>query len=91
MRAQQVTLVTFGEEATTNHVRDNLHRAYVPGDYVLALRDRRVGWLLIGMIRTLAGYVLPKITVTFDPMHSDLAAFHSSADVTADPTISFQI
>ena len=58
--ARQVALTKFGEEAA-QRVRDILRSVDELGDFARASRDRLVGRLRIGMIPTIAPYLLPKV------------------------------
>src|SRR6478736_1152663 len=56
--ARQVTLTRFGEDLA-QRVRDILRSVDELGDFARALRDRFAGRLRIGMIPTIAPYLLP--------------------------------
>ncbi len=58
--ARQVRLTKFGEEAT-GRIRDILRLVDELGDLARASRDRLVGRLRIGVIPTVAPYLLPKV------------------------------
>jgi LysR family transcriptional regulator, hydrogen peroxide-inducible genes activator len=58
--ARQVRLTKFGEEAALR-VRDILHLVDELGDFARASRDRLAGRLRIGMIPTIAPYLLPAV------------------------------
>src|SRR5438309_6723191 len=58
--ARQVTLTKFGEEIV-QRVRDILRSVDELGDFARASRDRLAGRLRIGMIPTIAPYLLPKV------------------------------
>ncbi|HTJ64610.1 MAG TPA: LysR substrate-binding domain-containing protein [Alphaproteobacteria bacterium] len=58
--ARQVRLTKFGEEAALR-VRDILHAVDELGDHARASRDRLAGRLRIGMIPTIAPYLLPAV------------------------------
>src|SRR5215212_704815 len=58
--ARQVTLTRFGEEII-QRARDILRSVDELGDFARASRDRLAGRLRIGMIPTIAPYLLPKI------------------------------
>lgn len=57
---RQVQLTKFGEEAALR-VRDILHAIDELGDHARASRDRLAGRLRIGMIPTIAPYLLPTV------------------------------
>src|SRR6266436_6398878 len=69
--ARQVALTTFGEEAAPR-VRDILRLVDELGDFARASRDRLVGRLRIGMIPTIAPYLLPKVIGNLARMHPEL-------------------
>src|SRR5919206_5363477 len=58
--ARQVTLTRFGEEII-QRVRDILRSVDELGDFARASRDRLAGRLRIGVIPTIAPYLLPRI------------------------------
>src|SRR5215475_2172093 len=58
--ARQVRLTAFGEEAALR-VRDILRSVDELGDFARASRDRLAGRLRIGMIPTIAPYLLPAV------------------------------
>ena len=58
--ARQVTLTRFGEELV-ERVRDILRSVEELGDFARAAHDRFAGRLHIGMIPTVAPYLLPKL------------------------------
>lgn len=58
--ARQVTLTRFGEEIV-ERVRDILRSVEELGDFARAAHDRFTGRLHIGMIPTVAPYLLPKV------------------------------
>src|SRR6201985_1376652 len=58
--ARQVALTTFGEELV-QRVRDILRSVDELGEFARASQDRLVGHLRIGMIPTLAPYLLPHV------------------------------
>src|SRR5580698_7566090 len=58
--ARQVRLTKFGEEAALR-VRDILRAVDELGDFARASRDRLAGRLRIGMIPTIAPYLLPTV------------------------------
>jgi LysR family transcriptional regulator, hydrogen peroxide-inducible genes activator len=69
--ARQVALTNVGEEAA-QRVRDILRLVDELGDLVRASRDRLVGRLRIGMIPTIAPYLLPKVIGNLTRMHPEL-------------------
>jgi LysR family hydrogen peroxide-inducible transcriptional activator len=69
--ARQVALTKFGEEAA-QRVRDILRSVDELGDFARASRDRLMGRLRIGMIPTIAPYLLPKIIGNLMRMHPEL-------------------
>src|SRR5882672_9935514 len=69
--ARQVALTTFGGEAA-QRVRDILRLVDELGDLARASQDRLVGRLRIGMIPTIAPYLLPKIIADLTRMHPEL-------------------
>jgi len=69
--ARQVALTKFGEEAA-QRVRDILRSVDELGDVARASRDRLVGRLRIGMIPTVAPYLLPKVIGNLNRMHPEL-------------------
>ena len=69
--ARQVTLTRFGEELA-QRVRDILRSVDELGDFARASQDRFAGRLRIGMIPTIAPYLLPKITKNLTRMHPEL-------------------
>ena len=68
---RQVALTKFGEEAA-QRVRDILRLVDELGDFARASRDRLVGRLRIGMIPTIAPYLLPKVIANLTRMHPEL-------------------
>src|SRR3954451_18268544 len=68
---RQVALTKFGEEAA-QRVRDILRLVDELGDFARASRDRLVGRLRIGMIPTIAPYLLPKVIANLARMHPEL-------------------
>src|SRR5881397_1532761 len=66
--ARKVALTKFGEELA-QRVRDILHSVDELGDFARASRDRLVGRLRIGMIPTIAPYLLPKVIENLARMH----------------------
>ena len=69
--ARQVALTTFGEELI-QRVRDILRSVDELGDFARASRDRLAGRLRIGMIPTIAPYLLPKVIENLARMHPEL-------------------
>src|SRR6516165_4660910 len=69
--ARQVSLTRFGEELA-QRVRDILRSVDELGDFARASQDRFAGRLRIGMIPTIAPYLLPKITKNLTRMHPEL-------------------
>ncbi len=69
--ARQVALTKFGEEAA-QRARDILRSVDELGDFARASRDRLVGRLRIGMIPTIAPYLLPKVIGNLNRMHPEL-------------------
>ena len=63
--ARQVRLTKFGEEAALR-VRDILRSVDELGDFARASRDRLAGRLRIGMIPTIAPYLLPTVIGNLD-------------------------
>src|SRR6201992_3935678 len=68
--ARQVALTRFGEELA-QRVRDILRSVDELGDFVRASRDRLAGHLRIGMIPTVAPYLLPKVISNLGRVHSE--------------------
>ena len=71
--ARQVRLTKLGEEAAPR-VRDILRSVDELGDFARASRDRFIGRLRIGMIPTIAPYLLPTVI-------GDLARLHPELDI----------
>jgi LysR family hydrogen peroxide-inducible transcriptional activator len=69
--ARQVAMTRFGEEIT-ERVRDILRSVDELGDFARASRDRLAGRLRIGMIPTIAPYLLPKIIGNLTRLHPEL-------------------
>src|SRR6185503_5218281 len=69
--ARQVTLTKFGEEII-QRVREILRSIDELGDFARASRDRLAGRLRIGMIPTIAPYLLPKVIENLARMHPEL-------------------
>jgi DNA-binding transcriptional LysR family regulator len=68
---RQVALTEFGEVAAPR-VRDILRLVDELGDLARASRDRLVGRLRIGMIPTIAPYLLPEVIGNLTRMHPEL-------------------
>lgn len=68
---RQVRLTNFGEEFA-ERVRDILRSVYELGDLARASRDRLVGRLRVGVIPTIAPYLLPAIIANLARMHDGL-------------------
>jgi LysR family hydrogen peroxide-inducible transcriptional activator len=68
---RQVALTTFGEEAAPR-VRDILRLVDELEDLARASRDRLAGRLRIGMIPTIAPYLLPEVIGNLTHMHPEL-------------------
>jgi LysR family hydrogen peroxide-inducible transcriptional activator len=69
--ARQVRLTKFGEDAALR-VRDILRSVDELGDFARASRDRLAGRLRIGMIPTIAPYLLPTVIGNLTRMHPEL-------------------
>jgi LysR family hydrogen peroxide-inducible transcriptional activator len=69
--ARQVRLTKFGEEAA-QRVRAILRSVDELGDVARASRDRLLGRLRIGMIPTIAPYLLPTVIGNLTRMHPEL-------------------
>jgi LysR family transcriptional regulator, hydrogen peroxide-inducible genes activator len=69
--ARQVALTRFGEEIS-ERVRDILRSVDELGDFARASRSRLSGRLRIGMIPTIAPYLLPKIIGNLTRLHPEL-------------------
>ncbi len=69
--ARQVRLTAFGEEAA-RRVRDILRSVDELGDVARASRDRLTGRLRIGMIPTIAPYLLPAVIANLNRAHPEL-------------------
>jgi LysR family hydrogen peroxide-inducible transcriptional activator len=69
--ARQVRLTKFGEEAALR-VRDILRSVDELGDFARASRDRLAGRLRIGMIPTIAPYLLPAVIANLAEKHPQL-------------------
>src|SRR5579863_3899132 len=68
---RQVALTTFGEELL-QRVRDILRSVDELGDFARASRDRLAGRLRVGMIPTIAPYLLPKVIENLARLHPEL-------------------
>jgi LysR family transcriptional regulator, hydrogen peroxide-inducible genes activator len=69
--ARQVRLTRLGDEAILR-VRDILRSVDELGDFARASRDRLAGRLRIGMIPTIAPYLLPEVIANLAHMHPEL-------------------
>src|SRR5436190_15843793 len=69
--ARAVTLTKFGEEII-QRVRDILRSVDELGDFARASRDRLAGRLRIGMIPTIAPYLLPKVIGNLTQAHPEI-------------------
>jgi len=69
--ARQVALTRLGEEMV-ERVRDILRSVDELGDFARASRDQLDGRLRIGMIPTIAPYLLPRIIANLTRMHPEL-------------------
>jgi len=69
--ARQVGLTKFGEEVA-QRARDILRSVDELSDFARASRDRLVGPLRIGMIPTIAPYLLPAVIANLTRMHPEL-------------------
>jgi LysR family hydrogen peroxide-inducible transcriptional activator len=69
--ARQVALTKFGEELA-QRVRDILRSVDELGDFARASRDLLAGRLRIGMIPTIAPYLLPEVIGNLKRMHPEL-------------------
>src|SRR6201991_5081299 len=69
--ARQVTLTKFGEDLVQRR-RDILRSVDELGDFARASRDRLAGRLRIGMIPTIAPYLLPKVIENLARLHPEL-------------------
>jgi LysR family hydrogen peroxide-inducible transcriptional activator len=68
---RQVALTKFGEELLLR-VRDILRSVDELGDFARASRDRLAGRLRVGMIPTIAPYLLPKVIENLARLHPEL-------------------
>jgi LysR family transcriptional regulator, hydrogen peroxide-inducible genes activator len=69
--ARQVALTAFGEELL-QRVRDILRSVDELGDFARAAQDRLAGRLRVGMIPTIAPYLLPKVIENLARLHPEL-------------------
>src|ERR1700743_55942 len=69
--ARQVALTKFGEEIA-HRTRDILRSVDELGDFARASQDRFTGRLRIGMIPTIAPYLLPRVIENLARMHPEL-------------------
>jgi LysR family transcriptional regulator, hydrogen peroxide-inducible genes activator len=69
--ARQVVLTRFGEELA-QRVRDILRSVDELGDFARASRDRLAGQLRIGMIPTIAPYLMPEVIANLARAHPEL-------------------
>jgi LysR family transcriptional regulator, hydrogen peroxide-inducible genes activator len=69
--ARQVALTAFGEELL-QRVREILRSVDELGDFARASRDRLAGRLRVGMIPTIAPYLLPKVIENLARLHPEL-------------------
>jgi LysR family transcriptional regulator, hydrogen peroxide-inducible genes activator len=69
--ARQVALTRFGEELV-ERVRDILRSVDELGDFARAAQDQLAGRLRIGMIPTIAPYLLPKVIENLARMHPEI-------------------
>src|SRR5204862_7374810 len=69
--ARQIALTRLGEEMV-ERVRDILRSVDELGDFARASRDRLAGRLRIGMIPTIAPYLLPRIIGNLTRLHPEL-------------------
>jgi LysR family transcriptional regulator, hydrogen peroxide-inducible genes activator len=69
--ARQIRLTKFGEEVA-QRVRDILRSVDELGDFARASRDRLAGRLRIGMIPTIAPYLLPTVIGNLARLHPEL-------------------
>src|ERR1700761_8984827 len=69
--ARQFALTQFGEELL-QRVRDILRSVDELGDFARASRDRLAGRLRVGMIPTIAPYLLPKVIENLARLHPEL-------------------
>jgi LysR family transcriptional regulator, hydrogen peroxide-inducible genes activator len=76
---RQVALTVFGEELL-QRVREILRSVDELGDFARASRDRLAGRLRVGMIPTIAPYLLPRVI-------ENLARFHPELDIHVRETL----
>ncbi|MBR0756325.1 LysR family transcriptional regulator [Bradyrhizobium jicamae] len=69
--ARQVALTKFGEELL-HRVREILRSVDELGDFARASRDKLAGRLRVGMIPTIAPYLLPKVIENLARLHPEL-------------------
>jgi LysR family hydrogen peroxide-inducible transcriptional activator len=69
--ARQFALTKFGEELL-QRVRDILRSVDELGDFARASRDRLAGRLRVGMIPTIAPYLLPRVIENLARLHPEL-------------------
>jgi LysR family transcriptional regulator, hydrogen peroxide-inducible genes activator len=69
--ARQVALTRFGEDLL-QRVRDILRSVDELGDFARASQDRLAGRLRVGMIPTIAPYLLPKVIENLARLHPEL-------------------
>jgi LysR family transcriptional regulator, hydrogen peroxide-inducible genes activator len=69
--ARQISLTAFGEELL-QRVREILRSVDELGDFARASRDRLAGRLRVGMIPTIAPYLLPKVIENLARLHPEL-------------------
>jgi LysR family hydrogen peroxide-inducible transcriptional activator len=69
--ARQIALTQFGEELLLR-VRDILRSVDELGDFARATQDRLAGRLRVGMIPTIAPYLLPKVIENLARLHPEL-------------------
>ncbi len=69
--ARQVALTKFGEELL-QRVRDILRSVDELGDFARATQDRLAGRVRVGMIPTIAPYLLPKVIENLARLHPEL-------------------
>lgn len=81
--ARQVVLTRFGEELA-QRVRDILRSVDELGDFARASRDRLAGQLRIGMIPTIAPYLMPKVV-------GDLTRAHPELDIHVRETVTLNL
>src|ERR1700754_2440848 len=69
--ARKIALTQFGEELL-QRVRDILRSVDELGDFARAAQDRLAGRLRVGMIPTIAPYLLPKVIENLARLHPEL-------------------